>query len=227
MRAEAKAPRRKWPWIVGGAALVGAALVAALSTGQLDFVPAENPGAAPAPSSSANHDDPAPTGCLGGTAKDAAMVLAAQKAAPHSSNGAAEVAAALVRWAYQYPYPSEADSDAVSETLIASSAPSTFPAFSEFFASGPNVSGGLVDDGVPYSVSTVPGVWNLESYSESTAKVTIGGGLVEEGALSPTLKVSATVTLDWEAGGWKLVGIQGTRTTESLYSVGTPMTAGC
>jgi len=31
----------------------------------------------------------------------------------------------------------------------------------------------------------------------------------------------------WERGSWKFVSSKGVRTTEDLYSIGTPFTAGC
>jgi hypothetical protein len=235
VRATAHPPRRKLPWILGGA-LVVVVLIFGLTyyfgsrtgvhSNPAETVPPAS-SAAPTEPASTSAADPAPTGCLGGEIRDAAMVLAAQKAAPHTSNGAVEVAAALVRWAYQYPYPSASDADQVSEAIVSSQAPANFRDLAAFYASNPNVSGGLVPDGVNYSMSTVPGVWHLESYSGDSAEVSIGTGLIEDGALSTTLRASATVALTWEDGMWKSGGLGATRTTEELYSIGAAFTGGC
>jgi hypothetical protein len=232
-RATARPPRRKWPWIIG-AAIVVAALIVGVSIYYRDTPTGPVTDATPVATSSATPTgaatigaDPAPTGCLGGNGRDAAMVIAAQKAAPHTSNGAVEVAAALVRWAYRYPYPSSEDATAVANAIVSNEAPANFKDLAGFYATNPNVSGGLVGDGVNYSLSTVPGVWHLESYSGDEAEVSVGTGLVVDGALSTTLRASATISLVWEDGVWKSGGLGATRTTEELYSIGTAFTGGC
>lgn len=232
-RATARPPGRKWPWIIGAAVVVAALIVGVsiyvsgrpdttvIGTGDVPASSAAPTGAVPVGA------DPAPTGCLGGNGRDAAMVVAAQKAAPHTSNGAVEVAAALVRWAYRFPYPTADDATAVSEAIVSNEAPANFKDLAAFYASDPNVSGGLVPDGVNYSLSTVPGVWHLESYSGDEAEVSVGTGLVVDGALSTTFRASATISLVWEDGFWKSGGLGATRTTQDLYSIGTAFTGGC
>lgn len=229
MRAEAKLPGRKWPWVAVAIAALAAVVIAVVV-----FAPQLGSGPTPEPTGDAlpsadptNADDSEPTGCLGGSERDAEMVLAAQAAAPHTSNGAVEVAAAMVRFAYQYPYPSPDDADAVGEAVVSSTAPASFSDLAAFYATSPNLSGGLVDDGAQWSVSTVPGVWHLESYAGDEASVSIGGALVTETGLSPSLKISSTVALVWEDGSWHVSGLEGQRSTESLFSVGKPLTEGC
>ncbi|WP_104177389.1 hypothetical protein [Cryobacterium sp. Y50] len=231
MHATAPPTRRTWPWIVGAAILIGALIIAGAvyygSQAGTATPTAEptTPVASSTPSPSTTPVDAEPTGCLGGEARDAAMVLAAQKAAPQTSSGGVEVAAAFVRWLIQFPYPPTADADEVAATALAADAPTKN--LSEFFATNPNLSGGLVADSTEYYLSTIPGVWHIESASNDQVIATIGTALVEEGAMSPQLKGSLTVTVRWEDGEWKFVRTEGTRTTEDLFSIGEPFTNGC
>lgn len=153
------------------------------------------------------------------------MVLAAQTAAPHTSNGAVEFATAMMRFLYQYPYPSTSDAQAVQSAAIASDAETKD--LVAFFAGNPNVSGGFVPDGQDYYRSTVPGVYHLESFSGDEVVVTVGSGIVVDGALDTTMRGSITFTVAWEDGAWKFVSSNGTRTTEDLYAIGTAFTGGC
>ena len=226
MRAEAKQPRRIWPWLAIGAALLVALVIAVVAIGH---GPAGPNSASPSPSRTSSATpvpgDADPTGCLGGEDRNAKMVLAARSAAPHTSNGAIEVATAFVRWLNQYPYPSAGDIAAVQGAALSSRAQTKD--IGAFFATNPNLSGGLVADNSPYYLSTVPGVHYLESAAPDEVTASIGTALVVDGALSATLKGSITVTVSWENGGWKFVSSKGTRTTQGLYSIGLPFTGGC
>jgi hypothetical protein len=226
MSTQAPTTRRRWPWILV-AVVVVAVIIALLA---VHFASSgETPTARPTTSRSATSSPPpadsSPTGCLGGPSRDAAMVLGAEKLAPHTTNGAVEVATAFVRWLNQYPYPSSSTYAAIEKHGLAKSAPTQDLA--AFFGGDPNLSGGLVPDATTYHLSTVPGVFHVESSSTDSVSVSIGTGLVVQGALSPTLRGSITVTVHWERGSWKFVSSKGVRTTEDLYSIGTPFTAGC
>lgn len=229
-RTTARPPRSKWPWIVGVvvvvALVIAAVFVFARPNGgdQPDSSTAAT-AATSTTSTVAPIGEEAPTGCLGGDERDAAMVIAAQKASPKTSSGAVEFAAAMQRFLYQYPYPSADDATLASNTVIAKDAETRDLA--AFFATNPNISGGLVPDGETYYRSTIPGVWHLESYSNDQAVVSIGTGVVVAGELKTTVRGSITVTVVWEDGAWKFLTSSGTRTTEDLYSVGTAFTAGC
>jgi len=153
------------------------------------------------------------------------MVLDARSGASHSSNGGVEVATAFARWLNQYPYPTATDIAAVQAAALSSRAQTKDIA--AFFATNPNLSGGLVANDSPYFLSTVPGVYHLESATSNEVTASIGTALVVDGALSATLKGSITVTVSWEEGGWKFVSSKGTRTTQELYSIGRPFTGGC
>ncbi|WP_448812174.1 hypothetical protein [Agromyces bauzanensis] len=169
-------------------------------------------------------EDWEPTGCLGGDARDAAMVLAAQEEAPHTSNGAVEFATALMRWMHQYPVPAADDVAAVEASVVSSGSPYDLTAA---YADDPNTSGALVPNGTPFYLSTVPGVWNLESYADDAATVTVGAGVVINGELHPTFRMAKTFTLVWEEGHWTFDEASLDRTTEELFSIGTSYTGGC
>ena len=215
-------------WIVLGliaVVAIAAVIIAVAVAARFTSDPAPVPSSSRSASQSSEPAYSLPTGCLGGPGRDASMLIAAREDAPRSSNGAVEVAAAFVRWLNQYPYPSPDDALAVQEAALSSDAPAE--SLVDFFAKEPNLSGGLVPDSTPYYLSTVAGVYHLESMSDDRAEVTVGTSLVKDGAFSPTLKGSITVVLDWEEDGWKFVSSEGTRSTEELYSIGKPFTEGC
>lgn len=217
--------RSRLPWILLAVVIVIGLVIAAVA-----YFGNRGATTTPKPSSSSSASpsavsDPAPTGCLGGKGRNAAMVLAAQKTAPHTTNGAVEVAAAFTRWLDQYPYPSSPDSQQIQDKSLASSAPTKD--LVAFFASNPNLSGGLVPDGESYYLSTIPGVYHVESAETNEVIVSVGTGLVTDGSLNATLRGSVTVTVEWQSGNWKFVRSTGTRTTQDLYAIGTPFTGGC
>ena len=224
MRAEARPPRRRWPWIIAGAVVVAALVVVGVWYGTRSSSPPTAPTVAPSATTRATTADVAPTGCLGGEGRDAAIVLAAQKAAPHTSNGAVEVAAALVRWSRRYPVPTQEEANAVQAALISPKADFNLAAA---FQGDPNLSSSLVPDGEEFYVSTVPGVWNIESYSGDSARVSIGTGLVINGELHPTFRLSSMYTLTWSKAGWTVVSANQPRPTEQLFPIGTSFTKGC
>ncbi len=227
MTVTSVAPRRKWPWII--AAIV---VIAALTTAAFIFGTSPSGRSAPTATPAGTHSaspnataDREPTGCLGGAERTAATVLAAQRLAPHSSNGAVEVAAAFTRWIQRFPYPSAADADVISRDVLArKSFTSDLP---KYLSAAPDLSGGVVPQGTNYYMSTIPGVWQLESSSADRAVTSIGTGFVINGELSTTLRSSITVTLVWQDGKWRIADAVGQRTTENLYAVGTAFTKGC
>ncbi len=228
MRAEARPPRRIWPWFIAGVAVIAAAVVVLVvtlrpaSSNQVDAAPAPTP----TPSTTVVTDQ-APTGCLGGPGRDAAMLLAAQEAAPHTTNGAVEVAAAMVRWTFRYPGPGADEANQVGESVIASSATPGFANLSAAAAANPNPSRGVVPDGTPFYLSTVPGVWHVESAEPDRTEVSVGSGYVIDGELSPQLRSASTFVLVWQDGAWKLESGSLSRTTQDLYAIGTTFTGGC
>jgi hypothetical protein len=220
-------PRRRWPWIAA-IAIVIVGLIVAFVAINLNQHPA-HPEASntPTPTRTQPPAEAAPSGCLGGPDRDAAMLLAAQKAAPHTTTGAIEVAAAMVRWSFRYPSPSTAEDNQISAAIISDSATAAFRDLAGASQKNPNLSGGAVADGTPFYLSTAPGVWYLESHSKDAATVSIGAGYVVDGALSPQLRSSTTFSLVWERGAWRIKSGSITRTTEDLFQIGTPFTGGC
>ena len=114
--------RNRWIWIVGIVAVVVIVIGVVLAT-TLNHPTATPTATASTPVRTAQPTDTAPTGCLGGNARDANMLLVAQKAAPHTTNGAVEVAAALVRWTFRSPSFSTDEASEVSHSPGASYEP--------------------------------------------------------------------------------------------------------
>lgn len=228
MQAEAHPPRRIWPWFLAGAAVIATAVIALVialrpaPANQVDATPVP----IPTPSTTAVTDQE-PTGCLGGPERDAAMLLAAQAAAPHTTNGAVEVAAAMVRWTFRYPGPGADEANQVADEVIASTAAPEFANLAAAAAANPNPSRGVVPDETPFYLSTVPGVWHVESTEPDRAEVSVGSGYVIDGELSPQLRSASTFVLVWQDGAWKLESGSLSRTTQDLYSIGTTFTGGC
>jgi len=214
--------RNRWIWIVGIVAVVVIAIGVVLAT-TLNHPTATPTATASTPVRTAQPTDTAPTGCLGGNARDANMLLAAQKAAPHTTNGAVEVAAALVRWTFRSPSFSTDEASEVSQKVISSSASDEF----KNLQPTSNNSGGVVADGTPFYLSTAQGVFYLESTSSGAVTISIGAAYVINGAVSPQLRSSTTVAMVWEDGGWKAKSGSITRTTEELFRIGTAFTGGC
>lgn len=225
MRAKATRPRRMWPWTLL-AVVVISAIIAALTVSGMIPPPQATTTSSPAPTvQPTSGADVEPTGCLGGETRDAAMVLAAQAAAPRTSNGAVEFATAFVRWIQRFPYPSEEEASQVGAAALADE--SFTDDLTVYLAAEPDLSGGIVPAGQEYFMNTVPGVWNLESVTEDEVSVSIGSGYVIDGELSSTLRSSITITVQWDGTKWTVAGADGTRSPEELYAIGTPFTEGC
>ena len=226
MSTQAPTTRRRWPWIVVAIVVVVAIIVLlVVHFAGGTSTPIASPTSSHSKSSSVPASDPSPSGCLGGARRDATMVLNAQKAAPRTSNGAADMAAAFVRWIQRYPYPSASDASEIQSGVLAKKSFTTN--LVTYLAGKPDLSGGIVPAGENYYMSTVPGVWNLESSSASKTVVTIGSAFVINGAVSSTLRSSITITETWQLGGWHIANVAGTRSTEQLFSIGHPFTGGC
>lgn len=239
MRMYSASGRSRWPWVIGAivvvAAVVGGAAFA-LSHQLGPTRPTSTPVASPPPSptrtggsSGAGDSDNAapPTGCLGGQDRNAAMVLAAQKAAGHNAYGAVEVATAFVRFLSQSPVPSAADISTVSSNVVSPSAPSGYRDLAETYAKYPNASNGVVPDGTPFHLSTTNGIWAVSP--DSTADrvtVDVQAGYVIDGALSATKTTATGVIMLWENGAWRVAG--GIKPdAQRLAAGGTHFTGGC
>lgn len=218
------------------ALLVGAVLIVAIVVAFVAGRSTSTPSAAPtsetpthlsrgAPTTGSS--DAAPTGCLGGPGRDVSMLLNAQAAAPHSSFGAVEVAAAFLRWAYRYPYPTDAQADQVASRLVSSRASSSFRDIAASFRSAKDITGGQVARGTSFYLSTATGSWVVQG-GQSASRVTVDltAAYVVDGQLSSTKSAAVSATVVWESGGWRLLSEQAPD-TGLLSAGGTQFTAGC
>lgn len=220
--------RSRWPWVIGAiAAAVVVVLVVLALTGGFGGRSAAQPTSSGTPSavpSTTAAADPAPTGCLGGSTIDDNMLRIAQQSAAHTSNGAVEFTTAFVRWLYRYPVPMQTEASAVQQFAIAQGSSIDLAAS---VAKNTNPSGGAVDDGTPFHLSTTTGVWNLESYADDTATVSVAAAFVVSGVMSPTISSASTFTVKWQNGVWRVFSGEYKRTPAQLYSIGTKFTGGC
>lgn len=240
MRMYSAAGRSRWPWIIAGviAVLAIAAGVTAFGLTRSNGAPGE-PTAAPtsAPPSTSPTAEPgsggdgdtgaAPTGCLGGNNRDVAMVLAAQKAAPHTMFGAVEAATAFTRWSLQYPYPSAADSNTVSNSVISPDAPASVKDIAGGYAKAEDITGGRVPVGTPYYLSTTNGLWLVSADSTSDRMtVSVNGSYVIDGALSPTKTAAIALVMVWQKDAWHVQSAEQPDVSK-IAAGGTTYTGGC
>jgi len=222
--------RSCWPWVIGAiaAAVVVVLVILALTGGfggRSTAQPTSSGTVSAAPSTSAA--DLAPTGCLGGVTIDDNMLRTAQQQAPHTSNGAVEFTTAFVRWLYRYPVPTQAEASAAQQFAIATDAAPSYKDLAAGLAKSPNMSNGAVDDSATFHLSTVNGVWNLESYAGDSATVSVAAAFVVNGVMSPTMSSASTLTVKWQDGAWRVYSGEYKRTPAQLHQIGTAFTGGC
>jgi hypothetical protein len=222
-------PRARWPWILG--AIVAVIMVVAVAVG---VTAALRQSTAPSPTSTrtiapTRTDSPnaVPTGCLGGSNRNNAMLLAAQKTAPHTTNGAVDFAAATVRWTLRHPSATVDEANQVAGDIIASDASPQFKDLGTAVSQNQNPFGGAVADGTNFYVTTTPGVYYVDSASRDKVTASIGTGYVINGAVNPQLRTSSTYVLEWQRGAWRIQSAKIAHTTEDLFKIGTPFTEGC
>ncbi|MEO8093663.1 MAG: hypothetical protein ABI632_01895 [Pseudolysinimonas sp.] len=219
MRAQARPPRRKWPWIVVAGLLVAAAIAVTLwYTSQHPATPAA-PTSAPTTSAAPAAE---PTGCLV-PGQDVQMLLDTQKKAPHSTTGAVEFAAALLRWLHQYPNPSTEDAAIAQREVMASTSDYDLV---EALKDNPNTSNALVPNDTDYHLTTGINNYLVESYSDSAASITLNGTVFVNGAINPQLVIATTYALVWEKDAWR-VDSSSRPEPGRLAAVGKPFTGGC
>lgn len=218
-------PLPRWVWIVIGliaaVAVVLGVLLFAQRNQDTNAEPTSAPTAAPAPTSEATEV----TGCLA-PGQDINMLLATQKGAPHTANGAAEFAAAQLRWQKRWPWPSAAEYQTAIERTWSDAPPFDQAAY-DSLVSGPNLSSGIVPEGTPFHTTAGIGRWFVDSYDGDTAQVTVGLSYVIGDAVSPLYRSVGTYTLRWTDAGWTVATLENKYTVQEAFDRGTPFTGGC
>ena len=237
MRMVTASGRSRWPHVIGAAILIaaiggGIAYSVTRPTTEPNAAPTSNTPTPTTPATSGNSslgDDVAPTGCLGGQDRTAAMVLAAQAEARHTTYGAVEVATAFYRWGWQYPHPVAAEADAVSAGIMASTANDSFKDLASAYAAfaDTDMTSGQVPANTPFHLSTTNGLWMVsEGSTADKVEVNLAEGYVVNGELSPTKAAVISLTMIWEEGAWHLES-GGTPNQAKLTNGGTRYTGGC
>jgi len=200
-------------------------LIAATVAGALWFS-SQNPGGSAQPIGEPANSPPPfaaePTGCLV-PGQDLQMLLATQKQAPHTTTGAVEFSAALLRWLYQYPNPTAKDSAVAQPKVVASTSPFDLV---ETFSGNPNTSNSLVPNDTDFYLTTTISKYLVESYTDGSASVTVNGVVHVNGALNPQLVIATTYALIWEQNAWRVVSSSRPEPGR-LASVGKAFTGGC
>jgi len=240
MRMVTASGRSRWPLVIGAAVLViavGGGIAYSVTRPASEPVTAPT-SSTPTPTATASggssgagddEDNVAPTGCLGGLDRNAAMVLAAQAEAKHTTYGAVEVATATYRWLWQYPTPPSSESDIIGAEIISSTAPAAWRNVTAQYESTfwSEKVAEYEARGGEFHTSSTNGLWRVTEESTSDeVNVELSLGTVVDGALSPTQSTISGFTMVWEDGGWHLKsGIEVDET--KLTSGGTRFTGGC
>ncbi|MBT2497463.1 hypothetical protein J7E45_17800 [Microbacterium sp. ISL-59] len=220
-------PLPRWVWITVAAVVAAAVVVGVVVWAQRPTDDTATPPATAEPSATPGASDELVTGCLAeGQGID--MLLATQKAAPHSEVGAVEFATAATRWLKRWPWPSADE----YQTSIEQSWDSDHAfAQGEYDAlvAGPNASGGIVAEGTPFRLTAAVGRWYVDSYDGDTAQVSVGLSYVIGEAVSPLYRSAGTYNLDWTEDGWKITSIEPKHTVQDLFDdgLGSPYAGGC
>ena len=219
----------RWAWALIAALVVTTALATTVATfaarGRDILRPAATP-TAPQPTLSEGAGSPNPSGtpttradgCLGGASDLNQAVLAAQKEAPLTPEGAAAFTATLVRWAYSWPPPEGQKS--IAREIFAQDATA---AARSSLSSTKSVLG---DSEV--GVSFNGGRFYLEAFTSKDAVVTwLGSALVVEGKKPGEAWVSATVHLTHVGNEWRYSDLSTTRSIPEMQSIGNLYVGGC
>ncbi len=207
MTVEPRPPLPRWVWVTAGAlAAVIVAGVIFVQTQQHPTPPSSS--ASPAPSRSASASSSADTsspgvvsGCLAeGQSVD--MLLTTQKKAPHTPEGAVEVATALLRWAHRWPAPTVDEYQEVANTMWAGAKPFNRDDYNTEVA-GKNMTGGIVPDNTDYYLTPTLGFWTVNEYTGDTATVSIALTYDISRAVSPIYKSANGFRMVWSDQGWK------------------------
>lgn len=229
-RRAARAGRNLLIALVVGAVII-VVIVVAYMAGRTTSEPAANP-EAPTTASQATEspDEPsgaAPTGCVGGSSLDSAMVLSAQQSAPRTSFGAVEVAAAFFRWTYQSPHPTRTDVRAASAIFLPDSAVSAQRDLMSEYERHPDPSNGVVENGRNFHLTTVGARWVVQAgVNDTRQRVSILAPFVIDGEVSATKTAAEAFELQWTDGAWRVVGLAEVDSSKVAVG-GTAFSAGC
>lgn len=163
-----------------------------------------------------------PNGCLAGKDTSVDALIAAQKKATHTEADAVGLAAAFMRWATQYPYPSTVDGEKLLAALASTKAdPSILDIPANIVANKPR------DGWVSGGVSFAEGRYLIDNSTQDTITVSLGGQRIKNGLPIPDNRVLGAFTLVWEGDVWKLQSSLEARTDQNLFVDGTSLVGGC
>lgn len=206
----------RWVWVL--VTVVVAALVVGVSVvfSKNRESPAP-PSAAPAPTIARAGAD----GCIAGRNNDAKSLIAGARKQPHTEGGAAATAAGLLRFMFQYPWPSEKEL-ALMMSELSTVDSSEIPATAKFLRQTP---GPREARTAGYSIAD--GRYSIEpSSTENFVVVSIDAAAITDGRLNGESLVK-TFTMAWDGQVWKLDGSDDSRADESNLENGVAFVGGC
>lgn len=218
---EEEAPKKgrklpRWAMILLAVAIV-AALVAGISAIYTSTRKDEVVAPTPPPMAAGGAD-----GCIAGNINDAPSLLDGARQQPHTSQGAAATAAGFLRFAAQYPWPSEQQLTAVLSEMYV-------------LAPGENANDlakDTLDVSAPESIQTggfsvADGRYVIESAStQDEVHVSVAAQVVTDGTLSGGT-LARSYTMAWNEGVWKLIGFEDIDDEQRILDNGVAFVGGC
>lgn len=236
MRMHTTSGRSLWPALITAAVVLGA-LVAFLVTrpsAQATATPTTSPTTTPASTTTTTttaappvDTGAAPTGCLGGSGRNLAMIVATQKKAPHSAYGAVEFAASFYRWVMQYPTPTTDQVAAAAGTAISAAPAANVSNLASAYAERGDHLIDTVPAGTPFFLSTRGGKWLVdESSTNDRVIVHVMAPYVINGTVSTTDALGEGFVVVWENDAWRVQEALKPNTS-AVETGGTFFTGGC
>lgn len=217
-RDESRRKVPRWAWV-----LVTVLVVVGLVAGVSVFYAStrKDEAAAPAPSAPSQAVAGGADGCIAGRDNNAQSLIAGAKKQAHTEEGAAATAAGLLRFMFQYPWPSQKQLEqTMGELSTVESSEISATAKSLRQTPGPRearTAGYSIADG-RYRIGP-------ESTSNSVV-VSIDAAAITDGQLNGESLVK-TFTMEWDGDIWKLDGSDDNGANDSNLDDATAFVGGC
>ena len=193
--------------------------------------PASNVSSAPtSPSAETTTSSPPPataapagvaSGCIVGPDNSTEALLLAQQEAPHTTEGATDLAGQILKWINQFPRPSSVQVEQALESLGASSADESVTTLAAQLSE-------LRTDVPSFSTSLDEGGYAVLEEQSDLVRVSVYGAAERYENDPEAGAAAATYTLIWEDDMWRILSSSaGAQSYEQMAATGTPFTGGC
>lgn len=207
----------RWAWILV-AVVVVVGLIAGVSmlyTSTRKDTPVTPTTAPPVAASGAD-------GCIAGRANDADSLLEGARKQPHTAEGAAATAAGFLRFAAQYPWPTEQELTAVlTDIYVLAPGEDAQDLAKDALSTSP------LKNAQTAGFSLANGRYVIEpSSSHDEVQVSVAAHVVNDGTLSGVTSAT-TYTLVWSDGIWKVADFKDIDDEQTILDAGAAFIGGC